>query len=1321
MKIFFKNPLPSARRVEAPVRETLARPLLTPGQDVPMPELPTRPRDVGRDLEAQWETAAGQVREGWQPSLQPISEQSLSPQQARSEGSSSGAIQHQVPGVPMVDPPSTHGHHGPDLEAPLDTAAAPGGGDRQPFATAAFNTVEESLAAFNRCLVRPNPNQKVTTTHGVLLFTKTESTIREPLSIRDKREKILESINQEATAKLTPQVPSQLSLATTDQATLLELGRVNTDAMAKRLQRNTELLQQLHADRTAPPADQAAVRQRLHHRINSQLRPTAFKVTAAIARNCAITPPGSREFADRQLDTVAATPEAHIEQGIRTLDLLSEASALAASLGQRAQTADELPEHADLRVAAENLRAQCEKTELALTQFASQYTDFVRDQLGFKTPQNFTEAIAQIANPQTSQSERKQLHAQVMTKVVAERRIEEALGAVTHEVDNASIRRLIGDLSAQDVVGREDQQITDVVTRLTDETDRFESNESAKQFLNKLAEMKGPPLDEVLRAHTGIYRTAWAPAAQAPADAPGKMRFEQARDMEKIHAELTSIALHVRAAVKTGKFQTQLDQLFDNRPNGPGAEVVSNFEESFQRLRTRQPGTEVTPQDKLNVKLAQCILDHGAAVKGLAENLQYTQERYVTDLNNSGDMLQMLRNGSTGASYDPVEQRANARTRLDLLRASVQEMDATREVAEGYGREEITAAIDAAKAMLKDHHKAVQDGNAQAATRAHAAEQLERSLFLMENYAREANATEPAALLRQLADNDPRCGTDAVIAENKNITVPISGSWGKKMGNGVTVGAGLDFSGTRQKPRPVSEERRNQVPNSLVLVESSAYSMKSMVNLKTTVVKGTLKANMSMGVTLAGPLAYSMSGGGGIGFERVTIQNTEPGIVCIVHKAPVLDGTASNAKIAGATHLSINDKVNQAFFSKPEVGKLRTVDTDIKGWDNLNRFFAATDRATLEPLLERKEVTTTLSVGVGHSAIGLSLSASLPEGETASVQISARLGASQDAKWSHSFRHETLRTATLEKETVSDTFSRTVGSGVGASMRVGFGYVTAREDEQPSQAASSNTDAPADVEARARLGSSISLGNAAHNIENAREYKELYKRVVRDQFGNEIPSLVRDSKTSTDGRLLVNNLVNEMGLISATVSQRIADGGREMSPLEKETVTKLLCLSTLASHFRNAGAFKGENRHPNDNLTINVTSALTPAAAARLAAATIAAPNDEDTRRQVLENNLNYSTIGAAGGFKNQNTESKVAGLSVQSKRSTSSAQSAGYPSGTDMLDHDTATALDALLKEEENRDIREALETVGMGAPLELLAQYEALTRPETPESTTA
>lgn len=106
----------------------------------------------------------------------------------------------------------------------------------------------------------------------------------------------------------------------------------------------------------------------------------------------------------------------------------------------------------------------------------------------------------------------------------------------------------------------------------------------------------------------------------------------------------------------------------------------------------------------------------------------------------------------------------------------------------------------------------------------------------------------------------------------------------------------------------------------------------------------------------------------------------------------------------------------------------------------------------------------------------------------------------------------------------------------------------------------------------------------------------------------------------------------------------------------------------------------------------------------------LADPANALPRQIVLQNSLNYATIGAAGGFKNQDTSAKFKGFMGRSKRSTSSAQSAGYPSGTDMLSADKAHALDALLRREENADLREALESAGMGRPVELLQQYDAL-----------
>ncbi|MFG6456460.1 hypothetical protein [Roseateles sp. BYS96W] len=1399
MERFIKNPLAPARSVETPVRETLARPLLTPGQDVPMSELPTRPRDVERDLEAQWETAAGQVGQGWQPSLQPISEQSLSPQsqqQARAEGSSSGAIQHQTPDVPMVDLSSTHRDHGPDLEAQrgaADTgeiAATPDGGRWRPrlptvaqaqalgtmvvdavssVANAATRGIKKATVPLLRppvdlalkAVTRKNARLlKQTTSHSSLWYSKTKSTISEPLSIADKSASIYTSMTDAALAKLKPAE----TLATTDRADVKALARVNSDALAVRLARNTNLLQNLRADSTA-------TKQVLHDCVNSKLEATAFAHTANYVRTVAAMPPSNTDYADRQVDTVARTPEAHIEQGIKTLNLLSEGMALQASIRQPSVSDHKPAERDDLQESAERLEGQCRDTRKELEDFERQYTDFVRNQLGSGSPGNYADDIKKIASPATSPAERATLHAQVMTKVVAERRIDQALEAVHDPIDRANISRRIDSLSIDDAaVGRQDHRVIELVTELTNERPGFIKDQSAREFLQRLAEMNGPPLDEVLRAYKGIYRTAWAPAAQAPADAPGKVRHEQARDMEKVHAELTSIAMHVRAAAKTGALQRQLDALFQGDPGDPGAAVARNFEASFQRLIKRPPGDDVAQQDKLNVKLAKCILDHGADVRGLAANLQRTQERYVTELGNSPDMLKMLRNGSTGASYDPVEQRANARMRLDALRASVLEVNPDYKAETSYGRDEVNNAVSAAKALLRPYEVAEQTANAQRADRPDAVKRLEQRMFLMENYVRDANATEPEILLRQLADNDPRCGTDAVIAENMNLSGNFGASIGGKVGGAVSLNGSLDGSLARQFPTDyhMLAPVRNEVPNSLVLLESSAYAMKAIVDLETKVDKGTLKGNFSFGASMLGPTAFAAAGNAGIGFERVTIQNKGPGLVCMVHKAPVLDGTASNAKLAGATHLAINDNVNQALFSKPEVDNLQTVNTTIDGWDNLNRFFAATDRATLEPLIERKEVTTTLSFGEGISPAGVTASESFfPDGMNHG-QFSGRIAVALDGKMSHSFREETISTATLHKFTASDTFSDTRSASAGLSMRLGGGVLTdggvaAHLSEEASKEASRLAQQLGDDHAEAiaardaaklaadrakevprfRYGMNVDVTKLSRGIEHSREYKELYKRVVRDQFGNEIPSLVRDSKTSTDGRLLVNNLVNEIGLISATVSQRIADGGRDMPPIEKETVTKLLCLSTLASHYSKAGVITVRKERtdddlrespqptdgdltepqtpPNDNLTINVTAALTPAAAARLAAAKINRRDGPLVRETILNNSLNYSTIGAAGGFKNQDTSSKVKGVTGRSKRSTSSAQSAGYPSGTDMLDHATAKALDTMLRRAENRDILTALESAGMGRPLELLSQYEALTRPETPGPTTA
>jgi hypothetical protein len=310
-----------------------------------------------------------------------------------------------------------------------------------------------------------------------------------------------------------------------------------------------------------------------------------------------------------------------------------------------------------------------------------------------------------------------------------------------------------------------------------------------------------------------------------------------------------------------------------------------------------------------------------------------------------------------------------------------------------------------------------------------------------------------------------------------------------------------------------------------------------------------------------------------------------------------------------------------------------------------------------------------------------------------------------DAKYSHAYREELIQTPTLNKLTTSDAFSqnRTVTAGPGsirisgsASMDGGATYVAALAADtalagaklmfpEDSVVVKGLTDVAETAHAansavpKVRYGTQIDVAKLSRGVETARDYKEDYKRVVRDQFGNEIPSLVRDSRQATDGRLLVNNLVNEVGLLNATMSQRVDSAN--MSAVEKQTVTKLLCLSTIASHYQNAGALDRDDA-PNDNLTINVTASLSPAAAARHAAVKgrFGREPAEGEADAILDNSLNYQTLGAAGGFKNQNTTAKITGVVARTKRSTSSAQSAGYPSGVEVISEADARTLRHLL-----------------------------------------
>ena len=1172
---------------------------------------------------------------------------------------------------------------------------------------------------------------KQTTAWSSLVFSKSKSTISEPRDMAGKAADVFAHVATDARTKVARALPQRPDAAQLARPEMQALSTGHCRALTTRLNRATNVLRALA---------QGTTREELHELTTSKLEPTTFPASAAMVKRL------SAAYQDRQVTGVHRSREAHVEQGIKTLNLVHEAAELHAAVAPAVPVGGAPAAQNDLHTAAGQLNTSRVQATNGLNGFRADYTHFVQDELGCTVTDSMQGQIDRIADVRTSPADRNALHADVMARAVAGQRIEEGLNAVTDPLQREALRSRIDGLQ-HDAANpqRGDRHVIDLVHELTGRTGLGQSD-GAAQFLERMTALKGAPLDETLRVHKDIYRTAYQPT-RAQGEEGELVDWKEARvkDVEKVNAELTSIALHVRQANRLGTLDTQLAAAFPGTPvPAECTQIKQNFEASCERLVQRQPGEPVSAQDKLNIKLAKSILDNGAAIRDIAGQLQYLQESYATDLDRSPDMKKLLASGSSGASYDPVEQRANARTRLNNLQMGI--LDVKQSAGEAYvPRKDVSGDVIRQTIQQAEDIMANPSNGMDAAKLA----ELDRHLFLMKNYVREANSNVSGELLTQLADNDPRCGTDAVVAENLTAYGNGGISFGGKHESGFSAAGGLDATVAGQMPAPAMLTR-NEVPNSIVLTESTAYSIKSVCNLTTHSYKGTLKGALAMGYSGSEQegrvvkSALSFGGGEAVGCERVVIENPTPGLACMVHKAPVLDGTKKNDKISNGTYIGMNDTVNRALFQPVQVEGVTPVASDVPGWNNLNHFFAATDRATLEPLKTKREVTLTLT-HQPSGQVGGSFSNTTPGKAMHQGLFAGRLGVGLDAKFGHAYREELIQTPTLDKLTTSDTFSQThtATTGVGpirisgsAPLDGGATYAAALAADtalagaklvspEDSSVVKHLTDVAETAHAansavpKVRYGSQIDVAKLSRGVEHARDYKEDYKRVVRDQFGNEIPSLVRDSRQATDGRLLVNNIVNEVGLLNATMAQRVDSAN--MSAVEKQTVTKLLCLSTIASHYQNAGALDRDDP-PNDNLTINVTASLSPAAAARHAAVKgrFGRQATEGEGAGILANSLNYQTLGAAGGFKNQNTTVKINGAMARTKRSTSSAQSAGYPSGVDVISEEAARRFDTFLREPRNSDVREALQSVGLGEPLQLLADYNALTRTTLPSIAT-
>jgi hypothetical protein len=196
--------------------------------------------------------------------------------------------------------------------------------------------------------------------------------------------------------------------------------------------------------------------------------------------------------------------------------------------------------------------------------------------------------IDRVVDVNSSPAVRNAAHADVMARAVAGQRIEKGLQAVTNETERDALRDRIDNLRADPNLQHGDREILEFVHELSD----TRQPESSREFLRGIQELKGAPLDETLRVHKGIYREAFQPARDPNEPvALADWKETRAKDMEKVNAELTSIALHVAQANRLGTLDTQLAAAF---PQVAGAAVPAERAADQAELRgivygARQP------------------------------------------------------------------------------------------------------------------------------------------------------------------------------------------------------------------------------------------------------------------------------------------------------------------------------------------------------------------------------------------------------------------------------------------------------------------------------------------------------------------------------------------------------------------------------------------------------------------------------------------------------------------------------------------------------------------------------------------------------------
>jgi hypothetical protein len=176
---------------------------------------------------------------------------------------------------------------------------------------------------------------KQTTGWAGPLVSKVKSTISEPKDMAGKAADVRQHVADDERAKVRPALSEAEASLRQNSPAAQALSTTHCQALTTRLTRATAVLAALDTEGTT--------REQLHELTTSKLKPTTFPASAAMVKRL------SAAYQDRQITGVHKSAEAYVEQGIKTLNLMHEATelhtAVAPAAPANAGPSSEVPQH----------------------------------------------------------------------------------------------------------------------------------------------------------------------------------------------------------------------------------------------------------------------------------------------------------------------------------------------------------------------------------------------------------------------------------------------------------------------------------------------------------------------------------------------------------------------------------------------------------------------------------------------------------------------------------------------------------------------------------------------------------------------------------------------------------------------------------------------------------------------------------------------------------------------------------------------------------------------------------------------------------------